>query len=853
MASRGTDLTLSDVLDEIGSYPEPDSVLEACEHWAQSRSLSLYDHQRDALIATLSGANTIITTPTGSGKTLIASLAQVATMARRGRVYYTAPIKALVSEKFFAWCEEFGADNVGMVTGDASVNPDASLICCTAEILANEALRHGGQADIDMVIADEYHFIADPDRGWAWQIATSELPQAQFMLMSATLGDVSDLASQLTTHTGRETVVIDNAIRPVPLHYRYSLDPLDETVSELVLSHQWPIYLVHPSQVAAIETAHSYLSTPLIGTEHRRKIAEALQGFRFSRGFGAKLSRLLKAGIGVHHAGLLPKYRRLVENLAQRGLLVLICGTDTLGVGINVPIRTVLFTTIVKFDGRRDRIMRSREFHQIAGRAGRPGFDAVGNVIVQAPAYQIENARIAAKYADNAKKLKSVRKKKPADGEVSYSDKTFDKLVSSIPETLHGRIRITHSMLINLLDRDADTAEAVRHIVDSSISDPALKRRLYRHAIRLGRSLIASQVVVRRNEATPGGRLYDLAEGLQDDFALNQPLSAFAMDTIEHYDPDSPTFALDIVSIIESTLEDPRGILYAQQKAERARRGRELADEGYDYAERRAILDEITWPQPLAEELTKAHQAMSARYPWLVAQPLCPKSIVRDMSERAMNFAEYVAFYSIERYEGLLLRYLSDALKALKQTVPPWAHSEELEDIIVWLAHIIRSTDSSLVDEWETMMQIGRKVESDPYDGVAESTAITSNLRAFKVMVRNAMFRRIQLAAEDDVEALSALDDDDEDRVMSYEDWDEALGDYWEEHDEIGVDAQARSPRFFIVDDSDPRHWHVRQFVDDPEQNHDWHIEARVDLDECDHAEELRLHIVRFSRYDHQN
>jgi hypothetical protein len=841
--------SLSLLLDELGPRPAPDDIYTAFEDWTMRQGMTLYPHQADALLATVTGANTIITTPTGSGKSLIATAAHVATLANRGRVYYTAPIKALVSEKFFSWVDDFGPDLVGMVTGDASVNPDAPIICCTAEILANIALREGDQADVQMVVADEYHFIADPDRGWAWQVATSELPQAQFMLMSATLGDVSDLAAKLTERTGRPTEIIAQAERPVPLVFTWSMTPLPETLTELIHTGSAPIYLVHPSQAAATEQAQGLMSMKLVDTAQRHAIVEAIGGFRFARGFGATLSRMLRSGIGVHHAGMLPKYRRLVETLTQQGLLKVICGTDTLGVGINVPIRTVVFTTLTKFDGRRQRILRAREFHQIAGRAGRPGFDPVGNVVVQAPEYQIENARLLAKFAGDERKLKSVRRKKPAEGQVNYTEASFEKLIASAPETLHARLEVTHSMLLNLLHRDEETGAALTRIIEEAIPDPGQQRKQLRRAVALGRSLLEAGVVVRRATPTPGGRRYDLAPGLQDDFALNQPLSAFAMAALEMLDDQAGDYALDVVSVIEATLEDPMAILIAQEKKARGETIAELKAEGYEYEERQAILEEVSWPKPLADELSAVHLAMAKTHPWLVEHPLRPKSIVRDMTQRAMTFSEYVAFYKLQRSEGLLLRYLSDAWRALRQTVPASFHSEELDDLIAWLGELIRATDSSLVDEWEAL--------ANPADTQAREQAmagrprpLTGNLRAFTALVRNAIFRRVLLAADDDVDGLAALDADDPDVTFTADDWDSALGEYWDEHDELGTAADARSPQLFIIEGRDTRRWQVRQIIDDPDENHDWQIRAEVDLDASDESGELALHVVNFGRID---
>lgn len=836
---------LDQLLDKLGPDPGADEILSAFETWSASRGRPLYPHQYEAAVAILSEANAVVTTPTGSGKSLIATAAQLATMAAGGRTYYTAPIKALVSEKFFACCDDFGAKNVGMVTGDAAINADAPIICCTAEILANIALREGKTADLDCVIMDEFHFISEPDRGWAWQVALSELPQAQFVIMSATLGDVSQLISSLTDNTGRETIVISDAARPVPLQYSWSMMPLPEKLDELISTGQAPIYLVHPSQGAATEQAQSMASAKLVDTARRHEIVEAIGNFRFAPGFGKTLRTLLTNGIGVHHAGLLPKYRRLVETLAQRGLLRVICGTDTLGVGINVPIRTVLFTTLAKFDGRRERLLRSREFHQIAGRAGRAGFDPIGYVVAQAPEYQIENERIAQKFANDEKKLKSVRKKKPPEGAVNYTEASFEKLINSTPETLHARMQISHAMLLNLLDRDQDTAEAVVHIVDAATQVPSERRKLYRRAIALARSLLNAGVVVRREQPTPGGRKYDLADDLQRDFALNQPLSAFAMAVIESLDTASPTHALDVVSVIEATLEDPLAILIQQEHKARGEAIAEMKADGLDYTERMQLAEEISWPQPLADELGDALAELLPRHPWLGEHPLRPKSIVRDMYERAMTFGEYVAFYKAQRSEGLLLRYLSDAWRALRQTVPSGARDESLDDLIAWLGEIVTMTDSSLVDEWEELTDPSREPAQLRQARETEARPLTSNVRAFRVLVRNAMFRRVQLAAEDDVEQLAELGPDD---PWTIDDWDDALGDYWDEHDEIDTGPEARSPALFIVDDSEPRLWRVRQIIADPEGNHDWQMHAEVDLDASDDLGSPAVQVTWFGR-----
>ena len=839
-------MRLTDLLPPTGAT-DPDALYDAFVTWAAADRITLYPHQDEAIIDILTGANTIITTPTGSGKTLIATAAHFAALAGGGRTYYTAPIKALVSEKFFALCDIFGADLVGMVTGDAAVNPDAPIVCCTAEILANIALREGRDAGVDQVVVDEFHFIADRDRGWAWQVALVELPQAQFVIMSATLGDVTDLARSLTQRTGRPTSVIENAVRPVPLLYSWSMRQIADTVELLLRDQQAPVYIVHPTQAAAVERAQALLSSGLADRTHRRELAEALRGFRFSSGFGRTLVTLLTSGIAVHHAGMLPRYRRLVETLAQRGLLSVICGTDTLGVGINVPIRTVLFSSLSKFDGRRQRLLRAREFHQIAGRAGRPGFDTVGYVVAQAPDHVIENAKAMAKAGDDPKKQRKVQRKKPPEGFVNFTEDTFSKLIEAPPEPLVARMKISHALLLNLLQRDQDTVEAVVALVDSCTADPATRRRLWRRALALGRSLLASGVVVRLPEPTPGGRRYALAVDLQHDFALNQPLSAFALAALALLDVDSPSYALDVVSIIEATLEDPRAVLVQQQFRARGEAVAELKADGVEYEERLEILDQITWPRPLADLLEHAFTLMLSNHPWLAETPVSPKAVVRDMYERAMTFSEFVAFYKVQRSEGLLLRYLSDAYRALRQTVPESARTEELEDLIEWLGELTRLTDSSLLDEWARLAGLSGALPLD--EAPPPSRPVTGNQRAFRVLVRNALFRRVELAANDDVAGLVELDGTDPDRSMTYAAWDAALGAYYAEHDEIRLGPDARGPSLLVVQ-NEGRLWDVRQIIDDPDGNHDWSITATIDLDACDDLGELVLHVTSLGRLD---
>jgi len=823
--------------DRLPYDADPDAVFEAFAGWAAGQGFSLYPHQEEALIEVVSGGNVILSTPTGSGKSLVAAGAHFTALARDDRTFYTAPIKALVSEKFFALCDIFGPDEVGMMTGDGTVNGGAQIICCTAEVLANLALREGTATDVGQVVMDEFHFYSDPDRGWAWQVPLIELPQAQFLLMSATLGDVSRFERDLTRRTGRPTAVVASAERPVPLSYSFVLTPLHETVQELLDTREAPVYIVHFTQAAAIEQAQALMSVNVCSRAEKDAIAELIGRFRFASGFGKTLSRLVRHGIGVHHAGMLPKYRRLVETLAQAGLLKVICGTDTLGVGINVPIRTVLFTALSKYDGSRTRLLLAREFHQIAGRAGRAGFDTLGRVVVQAPEHVIENEKALAKAGDDPKKRRKVVRRKPPEGMVSWGQPTFDRLVAAEPEPLRSSFTVSHAMLLNVISRRGNAFAAMKHLLRDNDEDRPAQRRHVHQAIAIYRALLAGGVVERLSEPDADGRCARLTVDLQEDFALNQPLSPLALAAIELLDRDSAEYPLNVLSVIEATLDNPRQVLSAQLFRARGEAVAAMKAEGIEYDVRMNLLEAVTYPMPQADLLESAYNIYKQGHPWVADYELSPKSVARDMFERAMTFAEYVGFYGLARSEGLVLRYLADAYKAMRQTVPEDARTEELSDLIEWLGEMVRQVDHSLIDEWE---KLRNPVEEAEHLAADRPPALTGNKRAFRVLVRNALFRRVELAALRRWADLGELDADDGWDAGA---WAGALEPYFAEHDEIGTGADARGPAMLLIEERQDE-WLVRQIFDDPAGDHDWGFTAAVDLWGSDEAGEAVIRVL---------
>lgn len=838
----------------------PDDVFDAVEAWVDSRGMSMYPAQEEAVLELLSGSNVVLATPTGSGKSLVATAAIAGALARGECAVYTAPIKALVSEKFFDLCEVFGADDVGMLTGDASVNADAPVVVATAEVLANLALREGAAADVGLVVMDEFHFYADPDRGWAWQVPLVELPRAQALLMSATLGDTTTLREDLTRRTGRDTALVASSERPVPLVNEYVVSPVQDVVTELVQTGQAPVYIVHFTQASALERAQALSSVALATRAERDEIAEAIGSFRFTSAFGKTLSRLVRMGIGVHHAGMLPRYRRLVERLAQQGLLKVVCGTDTLGVGINVPIRTVLFSGLTKYDGRRQRQLQVREFAQIAGRAGRAGYDTVGHVMVLAPEHDIENAKAIAKAGDDPKKLRKVQRKKAPEGHVSWNEATFDKLVNGTPEPLVPRMQITHAMVLDVVQRPGDAVAALDHLIEESVVRPDEVERLQGRVREIVEALVAGGVVERIDGgAGPGaaegtdppddqGRTLRLTVDLQRDFALNQPLSPFAVATLELLDVESPEYPLDVVSVIEATLEDPRPIIASQVHRARGEAVAQMKTDGIEYDERMELLEQVEHPKPLQDLLEAAYEAYRQGHPWVADHPLRPKSVVREMAERAMTFSELVSDYGLARSEGMVLRYLSDAYKALERTVPASARTEELTDLTAWLGELVRQTDSSLLDEWEALVNPADPESLDRAHAVADGEQairpVTANERAFRVLVRNALFRRVELAALGRWDALGDLDGE---GGWDADAWREALTAYRAEYDHLGTGPEARGPKFLDITAEhgpDGRRWRVRQTFDDPEGHRDWGISAEVDLDASDAAGEAVVTVI---------
>ena len=839
-----------------------EDVLEQFMAWAEARGTTLYPAQEEAILELLDGKNVILNTPTGSGKSMVALALHFDSLVHNRRSVYTCPIKALVNEKWMALCKEFGAENVGLSTGDATVNRDAPIICCTAEILSNMALCEGETLSITDIVMDEFHYYSDRERGVAWQVPLLTLPQSRFLLMSATVGATEFFERDMTKHTGRESVTVRSTQRPVPLDFSYSTTEISTEVQKLVNEGKAPVYVVHFTQAAAASNAQNFMSLDLCTKEEKAKINEAIKEVRFASPYGPDVKRWLKQGIGLHHAGLLPKYRILCEKLAQQGLLKVICGTDTLGVGVNVPIRTVLFTQLCKYSGDKTAILTARDFHQIAGRAGRKGFDNVGYVVAQAPEHVIENLKLEAKSRTTGKKFQ--KRKPPEHGYIPFDENTFKRLIDSAPEPLTSSFQVNHGMLLNILSRPTDGCRAMRTLLKDCHESAASKKQLQHRAFLLFRSLVEKKIIEFVPAVAEGYSHLRVNMDLQDDFSMNQPLSLYLLDTLPKLDKDSPEYALDVITLCESILENPEAILRIQLSKARDARMNELKAQGMEYNQRLEELEKVEYPKPLRDFIYDTFNAFADVHPW-VDENIEPKSIVREMFENFSTFSGYVKQYNLQRMEAILLRHLNGVYKVLSQTVPDGYKNEELLEMQDYLGDMIRRVDSSLLEEWEKMAHpedYQKRLEAGTAEDEAEkafgadkaAADITYDKKRFLNMVRQRIFQiMMSLQKQDFSDVLDSLADDlaegelladaegtpwTEKRLL------EIMAAYTAEHHKFRMDVEGRALAHTIVT-YEGNIMHIQQMLQDEEDFNDWSIDFTVNLDE---SREAGMPLIKLSR-----
>jgi superfamily II RNA helicase len=805
-----------------------DEILDAFLSYLEASGTTPYHHQEEAILELFAGNNVILNTPTGSGKSLVALALQFRAICQKRRCHYTVPIKALANEKFLSLCHTFGPENVGMITGDATVNPSAPVICCTAEILANLALRDGAAADIHDIIMDEFHYYSDHERGVSWQVPLLTLPHARFLLMSATMGDTDFFQKVLTQLTGNQTVLVKSEDRPVPLEFEYSTTHLEEKIEELITANRAPIYLVHFSQIACAQTAQNLLSRNFCSKEEKDTIAEILIDADFRSPYGKEVKKLLRHGLGIHHAGLLPKYRTLVEKLAQKGLLKVICGTDTLGVGVNVPIRTVVFTQLFKYGGQSTQTLTVRDFKQIAGRAGRRGFDDTGYVVAQAPEHVIANLKADAKASAKGGKSKAIKKKPPEKGFVNWDENTFRKLIDSPSEKLTSSFVMRHGMLLNLLSRKhEDGCAQLRRIIRDSHESLAKKTALRKRAFELFRGLVEGNIlsIIPKPERTSPVKVRLNIE-LQDDFSLNQALATYLIEAIPQLNPTDPAYPLNVISLAEAIVEDPAQIIRKQIDKAKDKLVSEMKADGIEYDARMDALEQVEHPKPGKEFIYATYNEFVRKNPWAKEASIRPKSIAREMFEDYSSFEDYIKTYKLEKSEAILLRHLTEVYKILVQTVPPNLKTEELLEAESFFGQMLRATDSSLLDEWEKLRNPDFINETAQSPTEKKAIPLSRNKTALTQATRAAVLNFIKLLSHQNYEAaLSSVESEFTIPALS-----ERMDSYHDTHGLIRLDPEARNIKHTHIQEvPDKKIWRISQTLIDQENFND-HI-ARFSLD----------------------
>ncbi|MBL9148813.1 MAG: DUF3516 domain-containing protein [Phycisphaerae bacterium] len=818
--------------------------------YCEAARIEPYPAQIAAFEAIFENASVVLATPTGSGKSLVALAAAFAAYWRGHerldaampehlrRSIYTAPTKALVNEKFFQLCDAFGAPNVGLMTGDATVNASAPIICCTAEILESIALREGRLAPFGWVVMDEFHYFSDPERGSAWLVPLLEMTDSRFLLMSATLSDAEPeaLCEDLRRRTGGNAVAVTSKERPVPLEFKYQEDRLLlETLETVLRDGLTPTYVVSFRRRDAAELAPKLRSTALDAKarERRERIHAELERHRLDTPFGKSLRELLPHGLAVHHGGMLPKYRRLVERLASQGLISVISGTDTLGVGVNMPIRSVIFTQLSKGGGPDGMYhLRPGEFRQIAGRAGRKGHDTIGTVFVMPPEHDVNNARRKRKSATSGKKFHA---ESPPPGFKGWNEKTLEKLRDAPIERLTPRFAVTGPLVLEILARKGDGRAALDRLIESV----GVRTAEYREKAATILAAFEDAGLAKRREAPDDqGCLYDLSNASACLDSFDRPLVPFVRFAIDQLLPDEPDYDLDVLTIAESIVDDPDEVLRAQRRKLQDAKRQELWQPGMSLEESAAMKDEldaITHPKPMAEELDVWFRHWDKAHPYLADRSPSSKSVARELLERGLSFADYIREYGLVHHEQSLYHYLSDVQRVLARAIAQPAtgaanpRQTELEAILADLASLVETIDSSVAEEWARHGVQGEELRVAAIP-VAETNARLEAARLdgmLRRMIRRRAFAWVEALAREDYESLAS-------ESLSADALADAFDPFWEAHERVALTPNARAASCFEYDAASGR---VRQWIlsggadeGEGEEDREWWIEGAVDL-----------------------
>ncbi len=444
--------------------------LQFYEQFLWSRGLEPYPVQEQAISAIFAGKNVLVTVPTGTGKTLMAKAALFRAFHRNERAVYTTPLRALTEEKYRELCADFGEGNVGFATGDYKVNREAPIQVEVAEILWNRIVADKHVAPAEIVVMDEGHYFNDPERGYVWEQSMIGLdPRTQLIVLSATVGHPEKFVQWAEITRRVPMALVDSRERKVPLVHEFREEMLIDTVKGLAHAGDVPAIVFVFGREQCFEVARLVKSCRRFTTDEERAQVEKLcDEALLPAGEAKELRPLLAHGIGIHHAGILPRYKQLVEQLALERLIKFVISTETIAAGINLPARTVVFPSLRKFIKREPRIITAAEYHQMAGRAGRPQFDDRGLAIALAPEQVVSDLKKELKDAakrpayDEGKVKRSVYGRARADaqkhGDVIWTPELHAELVKGEPAELRSKTKITAEQVIAIGLPDLETA-----------------------------------------------------------------------------------------------------------------------------------------------------------------------------------------------------------------------------------------------------------------------------------------------------------------------------------------------------------------------------------------------------------
>ncbi len=580
--------------------------------------------------------------------------------------------------------------------------------------------------------------------------------------------------------------------------------------------------------------------------EEKQQIADLLVDADFRSPYGKEIKKLLRHGLGIHHAGLLPKYRTLVEKLAQKGLLKVICGTDTLGVGVNVPIRTVVFTQLFKYGGQSTKTLAVRDFKQIAGRAGRRGFDDIGYVVAQAPPHVIDNIKSEAKAAAKGGKSKAIKKKPPERGFVNWDENTFQKLIESPSEKLSSSFLMRHGMLLNVLSRrDQDGCEALRELIRFSHETPSKKSALRKRAFELFRGLVEGNIltIIPTDQRTTPAKIR-LNIDLQEDFTLNQALATYLIEAIPLLDRSDPAYPLNVISLAEAIVEDPSQIIRRQVDKAKDKLVAQMKADGVEYDARMDALEQVEHPKPGKDFIYQTYNEFVLKNPWAKEASVRPKSIAREMFEDYSSFEDYIKTYGLEKSEAILLRHLSEVYKILAQTVPPAHKTEELEEAESFFGEMLRAIDSSIIDEWEKL----RNPNAEPAPAVETSAKekkplpYTRNKTALTKATRATILNFIKFLSQNNpTQALQLIPSE----TLSPADLTTILQHHYEAHGLLRLDPEARNQKHTHIDQIPEKNiWRFHQTLIDQEDLNDHTATFELDLEKSDQISSPALTLI---------